>query len=184
MCSKDYLSMQPAGPEPNGQIQVERAIDEIHAHYSTQIGTKGRSDVAAIHAKCSTSRQKSIADQVRYLLAHALRLDLYVPRDLIFFDLAALAYTRDRNGLKLAEAALREKRASNFLLFSTSGLFRKTNRTLEFVDKIHRGLQVRCVFAQSGVDTNDKQKWETIMAIHSLVAQFGYVIDDTRGEER
>jgi len=175
--------MQPAGPEPNGQIQVERAIDEIHTCYLTQVSTKSRSDAAAIYVKGSTSRRITIAEQVRYLLAHAMSLNLYVPRDLIYFDLAAAGYTRNRNGLKLAEAALREKRASNFLLFSTSGLFRKTHRTLEFVDQIHQGLRVRCVFAQSGIDTNDKQKWETIMAIHSHVAQFGYVIDDTRGKE-
>src|SRR6185369_14574835 len=159
-----HLSNQLTGPRSNSQIQIERddrwnaterAIDEIHSYYLAQWGTKNRADVAIIYARYSTRHQDSIADQVRSLLTHALRLNLYVPRDLIFFDLAIRGVTRHRHGLGLAENALRERRGRNLLLFSTSRLFRKTYRTLEFVDRIHKGLQVRCVFVQSGIDTND-----------------------------
>ena len=58
------------------------------------------------------------------------------------------------------------------MFFSTSRLFRKTYRTLEFVDRLHKSLQLRCVFVKSGVDTNDKERWESILHMQSLFDQF------------
>ena len=58
------------------------------------------------------------------------------------------------------------------MFFTTSRLFRKTYRTLEFVDRLHKSLQVRCIFVKSGVDTNDKGRWESILQMQSLFDQF------------
>src|SRR6187549_3794548 len=111
-----HLSNQPTGPRSKGQIEhderrnaTERAIDDIYGDYLAHLGTKSRADVAIIYARYSTRHQDSIADQVRSLLSEALRLNLFVPRDLIFFDLAIRGVTKQRYGLNLAETALRQK---------------------------------------------------------------------------
>ncbi len=109
---------------------------------------------------------------MRSILEHALRHRIFVPRELIFFDMAVRGFKKNRAGLDQVEACLRKKRASALLLFSTSRLFRKQYRTLEFVDRIHKGLNVRCVFVKSGVDTNDKQRWETILSTQAMIDQF------------
>ncbi len=101
-----------------------------------------------------------------------MKLGIFVPREFVFFDLAVRGFTRERNGLAQVEAVLRSKRPRVLLLFSTSRLFRKTYRTLELVDRIHKGLEVRCIFVKSGVDTNDKERWEMLLAAQSMIDQF------------
>ena len=124
------------------------------------------------YARFSTRFQDSIADQIRTILGHAVELSVYVPRDLIFFDLAVRGFTKNRTGLDGVEKALKGKKATVLLLFSTSRLFRKQYRTLEFVDRMHQGLAVRCVFVKSGVDTDDTQRWKSILYVQSLIDQF------------
>ncbi len=147
-------------------------IDEIHRQYIAKLPANRPAAKAVVYARYSTRFQDSIADQVRSLLDHALRLDIFVPRGLIFFDLAVRGIKKSRAGLGQVEPALRAKKATTLLLFSTSRLFRKQYRTLEFVDKVHKGLDVRCVFVKSGVDTNDKQRWEQMLHMQSMIDQF------------
>lgn len=151
--------------------QARTDIDELYAEYIARLSTT-HLPRAVIYARYSTRFQDSIADQVRVLLEHALAIHVYVPRELIFCDLAVRGFKKNRVGLSGAEGALRQKKASTLLLFSTSRLFRKTYRTLAFVDAMHKGLGIRCVFAKSGIDTNDTNRWETLLAVTSMVDQF------------
>jgi DNA invertase Pin-like site-specific DNA recombinase len=154
------------------QERTEREIDELYADYLANFGAASRLDVAAIYARYSTRHQDSIADQVRVLLHYALCQGLFVPRELIFFDLAISGVKKNRAGLELVRQSLRVKKARTLLLFSTSRLFRKTYHTLQFVDDVHRALGVRCVFVKSGVDTDDKQRWEMLLHFLSMMDQF------------
>ncbi len=162
--------------ERDRQARLERTmreIDEIYQEYLSQLGPGaqlGRKGVA--YARFSTRFQDSIGDQIRTILGHALKIGVYVPRELIFFDLAVRGFKKNRTGLDAVEKALRSKQASVLLLFSTSRLFRKQYRTLEFVDRVHKGWAVRCVFVKSGVDTDDTQRWQSILAVQSMIDQF------------
>lgn len=169
------------GPRSKQEIERERRekwertcreVDETYAEYAANFRRRPDQLIGVIYARYSTRFQDSIADQVRAILQRALELGIYVPRKHIFFDLAVRGYKKQRDGLSGAEQTLRGKQARVLLLFSTSRLFRKRYRTLEFVDRIHKGLNVRCIFVKSGVDTDDKTRWESILAVQSMIDEF------------
>ena len=168
---------------PRGKIEIERdrqarwertcrEVDEIYAEYEAQFQRVPNQVVGTIYARYSTRFQDSIGDQIRAILEHALKLGIYVPRENIFFDLAVRGFKKQRGGLEEVERTLRTKRVKVLLLYSTSRLFRKRYRTLEFVDRIHKGLDVRCIFIKSGVDTADKDRWQSILAVQSMIDEF------------
>ena len=149
-----------------------REIDEIMAQYHAELPRDQAWAIGAAYLRYSTRFQDSVADQLREILRHAVELKIFIPRELIFFDLAVRGFKNNRLGLNAMRAALKRKEAQVLLLFSTSRLFRKQYRTLAFVDEVHRGQGVRCIFVKSGVDTNDKQRWETILSVQAMVDQF------------
>jgi DNA invertase Pin-like site-specific DNA recombinase len=152
--------------------RTNREINEVHEAYLARFGPNQSRVNGAIYARFSTRFQDSIADQVRSILEYALAQRIFVPRELIFFDMAVRGFKSRRSGLEQFKTCVRKKKATVALFFSTSRLFRKQYRTLEFVDQIHKGLGVRCVFVKSGVDTNDKQRWETMLSIQAMIDQF------------
>ncbi len=179
-----HPSRQEARRRPRSKTDTERErnerrrrtideIDQLYDEYLAALGpgpkpvTKG-----AVYARFSTRFQDSIADQVRTILSHAKKENIFVPRQLIFFDLAIRGFKKNRVGLDGVEHALRTKEASVLLLFMTSRLFRKQYRTLEFVDRMHKGIGIRCIFVKSGVDTNDTHRWQSILAFQSMLDQF------------
>lgn len=152
--------------------QTSQEVDRLVAEHHAIIPRKSAESIGAIYARFSTQFQDSIADQVRTILEEATRLRIHVPRDMVFFDLAISGVRKKRAGLDDLNSALVAKKAQVLLLFSTSRLFRKTYRTLEFVDRVHKGLGVRCIFVASSIDTDDKNRWETILATLSMIDQF------------
>ena len=121
-----------------------KEIDELYAEYELQLPADFRIQrIGTAYARFSTRFQDSVSDQIRTLLDHALSIGVFVPRDLIFFDLAVRGFKKHRSGLDGVRRTLKSRRASVLLLFSTSRLFRKRYRTLEFVDQMHKGLGVR-----------------------------------------
>lgn len=151
---------------------TNREIDEVYAVYAAQISRKNAKAIGTVYARYSTRFQDSIADQVRAILEHAQRLNIFVPREFIYFDLAVRGYKAIRAGLSQMESTLCARKAKVLLMFSTSRLFRKTYRTLQFVDTMHRDIGARCIFVKSGVDTDEKTRWESILYVQSMVDQF------------
>lgn len=153
----------------------DRTVQEVEQlaseHHAAMPRNRAKS-IGAVYARYSTRFQDSIGDQVRVILEEATKLQIHVPSELIFFDLAVRGMKKNRQGLGALEAALRDRKAQVLLLFSTSRLFRKQYRTLEFVDRVHKGWGMRCIFTKSGVDTDDKKRWETILGTQSLIDQF------------
>jgi DNA invertase Pin-like site-specific DNA recombinase/transposase len=150
-----------------------KEIDELYAEYELQLPADFRIQrIGTAYARFSTRFQDSVSDQIRTLLDHALSIGVFVPRDLIFFDLAVRGFKKHRSGLDGVRRTLKSRRASVLLLFSTSRLFRKRYRTLEFVDQMHKGLGVRCIFVKSGVDTDDAHRWQSILAVQSMLDEF------------
>lgn len=152
--------------------RTNREIDEIVAQFHTQLPRNQAEAIGVAYLRYSTRFQDSVADQLREILRHALVQKIFVPRELVFFDLAVRGVKNNRVGLNAASEALKRKHAGVLLLFSTSRLFRKQYRTLAFVDAVHRGLGIRCIFVKSGVDTNDKQRWEALLSVLAMVDQF------------
>jgi hypothetical protein len=80
---------------------------------------------------------------VRVIFEDAEKLGLYVPRELVFFDLAVKGSKRHRNGLDGLRNALQSKKADTLLLFATNRLFRK----VDHIHAAHEGLlEKRMVF--------------------------------------
>ncbi len=152
--------------------QTSQEVDKLVAEHHAAMPRKCAESIGAIYARFSTRFQDSIGDQVRTILEEATRLKIHVPRELVFFDLAVSGVKKNREGLENLESALKAKKAQVLMLFSTSRLFRKTYRTLAFVDQVHKGLGMRCIFVKSGVDTDDKKRWETILATQAMMDQF------------
>lgn len=152
--------------------RTEQEIDAIHAEYWQAAGNKKNWSVGTAYARFSTRFQESIGDQIRKILEFALENQIRVPRHLIFSDLAVRGVKNRRAGLDEVRGTLRSRKATVLLLFSTNRLFRKTYRTLEFVDTIFRELCARCVFVVTGIDTNDRAEWESRLHLHALMDQF------------
>lgn len=153
-------------------VRINHEIDELVAEAHRKLPRSQAKEIGAIYARYSTRHQDSVGDQVRTILEAAIRLEIFVPREMVFFDLAVRGFKKNRGGLGALEAALLKKTVNTVLFFSTSRLFRKTYRTLEFVDKLHKSLQLRCIFVKSGVDTNDSGRWEALLYMQSMFDQF------------
>ena len=149
-----------------------REVDEIVARYHARFPRHLAKWIGAVYARYSTRHQDSIPDQVRKILEEAIRLEIYVPREYVFFDLAVRGHKKHRQGLDQLRAVLKAKKVGALLLFATNRLFRKVYRTLEFVDQVHKGWGIRCVFVKSGVDTDDTHQWEMILHAQSMIDQF------------
>ncbi len=169
-------------PRTKAEIQRERQelhertgreIDQIVSQYHAQLPRNRAKAIGAAYARYSTRFQDSIADQIREILEYAVKDGVFVPREMIFFDLAVKGFKKNRIGLGGLREALEKKQAGVLFFFATNRLFRKTYRTLEFVDEVHKGLGVRCVFVKSGVDTDDKQRWELLLQMQSMQDQLG-----------
>jgi DNA invertase Pin-like site-specific DNA recombinase len=169
------------GPRGRAEIEKERRelwertvreIDAIAAEFHALLPRKVADAIGAIYARFSTRHQDSVPAQVRAIFEDAVKLKIFIPREMIFFDLAVRGFKNDRQGLGQLRTVLANKKVQVLLLFSTSRLFRKQYRTLAFVDQVHKGWGLRCIFTRSGVDTNDKQRWETILATQAMIDQF------------
>jgi len=175
------VSARRRGPRSREEIEKERRelyertcreVDLIVAEYHARLPRSAAKSIGAIYARYSTRFQDSVADQVRGILEDAVRLGIFIPREMIFFDLAVRGYKKHRVGLDQLREVLRKKQVGVLLLFATNRLFRKTYRTLEFVDQVHKGWGLRCIFVKSGVDTDDKRRWETLLAQQAMFDQF------------
>lgn len=147
-------------------------IDEVIAEHHAQLPREKAKTLGAIYARYSTRFQGSIVDQVRAMLQEALRRGIHVPREWVFFDLAVRGGKNDRHGLNRLRDLLAQRQVQVLLLFATSRLFRKLQHTLAFVDQVVKEWGIRCIFVKSGIDSDDKQRWEMLLQMHGMIDQF------------
>lgn len=168
-------------PRTRADIEKERQeryqktcqeIDEIVAEYHALLPRDAAKAVGAIYARYSTRFQGSIIDQVRAMLQEAVRRGIFVPREWVFFDLAVRGGKNDRQGLNRLRELLAQRLVQVLLLFATSRLFRKLQHTLAFVDQVVKEWGIRCIFVKSGIDSDDKQRWEMLLQMHGMIDQF------------
>jgi DNA invertase Pin-like site-specific DNA recombinase len=148
--------------------RTEREIDQIVADAHTQLPRGQAEHIGALYARYSTQHQHSIPDQVRTLLEAAVRQHIFVPRDNICFDIAVTVCKERRPGLDRLRSLLALRATDVLLVFSTNRLFRKTYKSLQFVEEevVERG--IRCQFVKTGIDTADEKQWRMLLQVHAI----------------
>jgi site-specific DNA recombinase len=162
--------------------ELERQIDEIAAEFHALLPRDKALAVGGVYARFSSRFQHSIADQVRALFEAAVKQGIYIPREYVFYDTATRGYKDNRPGLNGLRAALIAGVLGVLLVFSTNRLFRKTYKSLQFVEEEVVGRGIRCLFVKSGVDTADANRWRMLLNIHTMTDEFvvGMYADNIR----
>ena len=142
--------------------KTKREIDALAAEYHAKLPRNQARAIGSCYARYSSRFQKSIGDQVRTLFEAALELGIFIPREHIYFDMAVRGYQDRRPGLTSLREAIKRKEFDVFLIFTTSRLFRRTYKALQFVEEelVERG--IRGIFLKSGIDTADGDNWRTM----------------------
>ncbi|MBL8792466.1 MAG: recombinase family protein [Planctomycetia bacterium] len=168
-------------PRTRSEIEAERRdlerstrqeISEIATEHHALLPRNKAKLIGAIYARYSTRFQGSIADQVRSMYQEAVKRGIFIPLENVFFDLAVRGGKNDRQGLNRLREMLAQRKIQVLLLFSTSRLFRKLYHALAFVDQVVKEWGIRCLFVKSGIDTDDKQRWEMLLQMHGMIDQF------------
>ncbi len=126
----------------------------------------------AIYARFSHRDQHSIEDQVRACHEFADANGIDVRDDLIFSDRAVRGCRRRRTGLQALQQALENDAFDVLLVFVTSRLYRKTYKSLGFVEEEIVDRSKRCVFVRSGIDTADQGRWRQLLQMHAMIDEF------------
>lgn len=140
-----------------------REIDELVNQYHAVMSRQQSDSIGALYARYSSRFQDSIADQVRTILDDAARKKVYIPRDKVFFDLAVRGWKDRRPGLLALQEQVELKTIQTFMAFSTSRLYRRTYKSLKFIeeDLVERG--IRAIFVKSHIDTADGDHWHSTL---------------------
>lgn len=125
----------------------------------------------ALYARYSTRHQKSVSDQVRFLLETAIRQKIRIPLEQIYFDVAVSGRKANRPGLNQLKAALDSRQVRALLVLSTSRLYRNLQEALGQICRTKKELGIRCLFPASGIDTDHDKLWELMLTFHSIVDQ-------------
>jgi site-specific DNA recombinase len=152
--------------------KTSREIDAIAEEFHGQLSRKKAASIGALYARYSTRFQDSIADQVRTLFEEALRKNIFIPRENVFYDIAARGYSSRRPGLMALREAITSKRMGVLLIFATNRLFRKTYKALQFVEEEVVEEGIRCIFVKTRIDTADGERWRTMLNIHATMDEF------------
>jgi DNA invertase Pin-like site-specific DNA recombinase len=152
--------------------ETSAAADRIAAEAHAKVPRPKATAIGAIYVRFSTLFQDSAVDQIRELYQFAVENKIFVPREYVFFDLGVRGYKNQRGGLDQLRAVLAAKRVQVLLLFATNRLFRKVYLTLQFVEQAIVENGIRCVFVKSGVDTANKDQWQTLLHMRAMMDEF------------
>ncbi len=106
------------------------------------------------------------------MLGDAARKGVFVPLENVFYDLGVRGFKSDREGLNALRECLRRRSAKVVFFFATNRLFRKTYRSLQFVEEQVVELGARAVFVKSGIDTADTSRWRALLSINGAMDEF------------
>ncbi|MDB5308826.1 MAG: Recombinase [Gemmataceae bacterium] len=162
-------------PDRERQAKLQRTGDEVRhlvGEFHARLPRDQAVALGAAYARYSSRFQDSIVDQFRTIFDDALRKRIFIPIEFVFFDLGVRGAKADRPGLNGLRECLAAKAVRVAFFFSTNRLFRKTYRSLQFVEEqvVERG--VRAVFVKSGVDTADGKRWRGLLNMHAMMDEF------------
>jgi len=119
------------------QSRWNRSWDEIRqivSEYHMLLPRQEAKAVDAAYARYSSRHQDSVADQIRTIMNDAIRKGIFIPLENVFLDLAVRGVKNDRPGLNDLRVCLARKEVRVMFFFATNRLFRKTYRSLQFVE--------------------------------------------------
>lgn len=149
----------------------QKYLDEIDVLLNAYYEVMKRKDAVSIgglYARHSSRFQDSIIDQIRVILEEAVRKKIFIPRECVCFDIATRGCKERRPGLIKLKKLVAENKVQTVMAFATSRLYRRTYRTLQFVEEelVERG--IRGIFVKSNIDTHEGDQWRTLL--HSLAS--------------
>ena len=127
----------------------------------------GRRKRGAIYARFSSKYQHSTEQQVQKCLQWAEANGVEVDDAHIFVDEGKSGRSRRRRGYERLQHSIQNREVDVIIVFATSRLSRKTYRALMFVEEEIIDRRLRCVFVSSHVDTDDKERWRTLMQTYA-----------------
>jgi len=154
------------------QEETAAAADRIAAEAHAAMPRSQAESVGAIYVRFSTLFQDSAVDQIRELYDFAVANRIFVPRENVFFDLGVRGYKNQRGGLDQLRSVLAAKKVQVLLLFATNRLARKVYLTLQFVDQTAVENGIRCVFVKDGIDTANKDQWQSLLHLRAMMDEF------------
>ena len=151
------------------QENLERDIDALFAEMYGSLSRDWAASIGCAYARYSTDFQHSICDQLRGVFDRAIALGIYIPREYAFYDIGVSGRKSNRPGLSLVQGVMGKKAATVLLVFTTNRLYRVSHTCMKFVmeDLVERNL--RCIFVQTGIDTNDTEQWELLLGMRAML---------------
>ncbi|MHB1037331.1 MAG: recombinase family protein [Pirellulales bacterium] len=184
-------SKPPRRPRGKAQIQqgrddirekTQREVERIAAEFHARLPRSEATAIGVVYCRYSTRYQDSVGDQVRTILQDAERRGIFVPTEHICYDLAVKGYKNNRAGLNQLRKILKRRAAGIAMFFATNRLHRKIHRSLQFVEEklVERG--IRAIFVKSGVDTEDRKRWRSLLTFNATMDEFmaGTYADNVR----
>ncbi|GJM23877.1 MAG: hypothetical protein DHS20C16_02920 [Phycisphaerae bacterium] len=89
--------------------------------------------------------------------------------ELVFSDSSVRGCRTRRPGFTALRAELERGEIDIVLIFSTNRLYRKTYKSLQFVEEEIVDHGIRCVFVRSGIDTADSDRWRQLLHLHAMM---------------
>jgi len=139
-----------------------KEINELLDAYYAVLSRKDAESVGALYARYSSRFQDSIIDQIRTILEEAIRKKVFIPRENVFFDLAIRGWKDRRPGLLALRKKIEAAEIQTFMVFTTSRLYRRTYKALQFVEEELVERNIRGIFVKSNIDTVQGDHWRTI----------------------
>jgi site-specific DNA recombinase len=140
-----------------------KEIDGLLDAYYEIMNRKDAESIGALYARYSSRFQDSIADQVRTILEEAVRKKVFIPRENVFFDIAIRGWKDRRPGLLALREKIEAGEIQTLMVFTTSRLYRRTYKALQFVEEELVERNIRGIFVKSNIDTADGEHWRTLL---------------------
>lgn len=158
----------PATVAPSAQRRRKRRGNGVGASQSSE--RAGDDNIAASYARYSSKgqREEGIPHQHRKNRERAESNGHRIPAELEFQDEAVSGQKRKRDGLDAMLKAAEEGRFKVLYLYSLSRLARDHVMTMQTLQWLVYGLDVRVVSLNEGIDTS-RDRWELIAAIFSIL---------------
>ena len=149
--------------------KTESEIDAIVSEYHAKLSRQEADSIGAAYLRYSSRFQDSIADQLRVIFEAASKAGIFIPRENIFYDMGVSGKKERRSGFNLLKDAIENKTFDVLLMFATSRLYRKSYKSMKFVEEelVERGL--RAIFVKSRLDTADGDNWKMMFQYFTML---------------
>jgi site-specific DNA recombinase len=166
------------GHRPSAEVEAERRqlrettdreLDDLVAEFHRILPRSEADSVGMAYARYSSEFQHSVVDQVRAIFESAIKFKIFIPRVLVFFDIAITGRKERRAGLQRVRDTLATRGAQALLVFTTNRLYRKGYKCMRFVEEEAVGRGLRCFFVRTGVDTETTESWRLPLQLHTMI---------------